>query len=81
MSVERDTLKRSHPLSERLVGAVVWTEFIDRKGRTYRHRFVVYDYEAPYIRIRDSNGLWEKLTRTKVNRGMEPKLTGNITGA
>ena len=69
--MERDALDRAHALSEVPVETVVWRDFVDQEGKTYRHRGVIYDYKPPYYRIRHPDGDWEGLTKTEVNRGME----------
>ena len=54
--MERDSLDRAHAQSEVPVGTVVWRDFVDQKGKTYRHRGVIYDYKPPYYRIRHPDG-------------------------
>ena len=72
--MERDTLDIAHALGEVPVGTVVWRDFVDQEGKTYRHRGVIYDYKPPYYRIHHPDGDWEELTKTEVNREMERKF-------
>ena len=77
--MQRDALDRAHALSEVPVGMVVWRDFVDQEGKTYRHRGVIYDYKPPYYRIRRPDGDRDELTETEVNRGMERTFQrGNI---
>ena len=70
-NMERDTLDKAHALSEVPMGTVVWRNFVEQEGKTYRYRGVIYDYKPPYYRIRHRDGDWKELTINEVNRGME----------
>ena len=52
------------------IGFVVWKSF---SGGT-RLKGQVYDFKAPYWRLRYSNGNWEELTRTEMQKLAGPKV-------
>ncbi|CAM9997371.1 unnamed protein product [Pylaiella littoralis] len=57
-------LSRSEALRMFPIGFVVWKRFADDT----RLKGQVYDFKAPYWRVRYSDGNWEDLTRTELQK-------------
>ena len=70
-SSEHLAANRIHALLEEPIGTVVWRDFTDRQGRIQRCRTEVYDYKAPYWRVRHADGDWEELARTEIKQGRD----------
>ena len=65
-----NSLSRAEALRMFPLGLVVWKRF---PGGT-RLKGQVYDFKAPYWRVRYSEGIWEELTRTELQKLAAPKL-------
>ena len=66
---ERDQADRERALREVPIGTSVWRHFLDNNGKMKLYEGFVYGYKTPYYRVRYTDGDWEELNRTEVEKG------------